>query len=199
MNKTEFLSELRKRLSGLPRDDADDRISFYAEMIDDRIEEGLSEEDAVSDIGTADEIAARVFSDIPLSKLVKEKIKKKRRFKAWEVVLLSLGSPIWISLLIAAFAVIFSLYVALWSVVVSLWAVFISFIGCAVGGVALLPIMAIYYNLPTALAAFSAGLVALGLAIFMLYGCKATVGGVLTLTKSILLWTKKLFIKKEEA
>ena len=34
--KREFLKDLRKRLSGLPRRDADERVSFYGELIDDR-------------------------------------------------------------------------------------------------------------------------------------------------------------------
>ena len=51
MNKQEFLSGLRKGLCGLPQDDIEERLSFYGEMIDGRIEEGLSEEEAVSEIG----------------------------------------------------------------------------------------------------------------------------------------------------
>ncbi len=199
MNKQEFLSELRKKLSGLPKNDTEERLSFYAEMIDDRIEEGLSEEDAVSEIGTVDGVATQIVSDVPLSKIVKEKIKPKRRLKVWEAVLLALGSPIWLSLLIAAFAIIFSLYVSLWSVIVSLWAAFASFIGCAIGGIVLLPIMIIFYNLPTGFASLSAGLVCAGLAIFMLYGCRAATKGTVLLTKKILLWIKKCFIKKEAA
>ena len=44
MNKQEFLAELRKGLSGLPQDDIEERLIFYDEMLEDRIEEGLSEE-----------------------------------------------------------------------------------------------------------------------------------------------------------
>ena len=47
MKKEAFLNELRSRLSGLPHGDLEDRISFYAEMIDARIEDGMSEEDAI--------------------------------------------------------------------------------------------------------------------------------------------------------
>ena len=42
MTKKEFLSALREKMAGLPKDDVDDRIAFYSEMIDDRMEEGLS-------------------------------------------------------------------------------------------------------------------------------------------------------------
>ena len=69
-----------------------------------------------------------------MGKLIKEKTPK-RRLGVWEIVLLVLGSPIWLSLLIAAFAVILSLYISLWAVIISFWAVFGSFIGCALGSI----------------------------------------------------------------
>ena len=50
MNKTEFLNELKDGLSGLPREDVEERLSFYGEMIDDRVEEGMTEEEAVAGI-----------------------------------------------------------------------------------------------------------------------------------------------------
>ena len=53
MNKQAFLERLRKALSGLPPKEQEERITFYSEMIDDRMEEGLSEEEeAVASIGT---------------------------------------------------------------------------------------------------------------------------------------------------
>lgn len=42
MNKQEFLTELRAKLSGLPTYDVEERLSFYGEMIDDRTEEGVT-------------------------------------------------------------------------------------------------------------------------------------------------------------
>ena len=53
MSKQEFLDQLRARLSGLPRQDVIERLNFYSEMIDDRMEEGLSEEDAKAMIAEA--------------------------------------------------------------------------------------------------------------------------------------------------
>ena len=133
MTKIGFLLALRDKLAGLPRTELEERLSFYSEMIEDRIEDGLTEEEAVADIGSVDEIAAQIVSDVPLSSLVKEKIKPKRELRTWEIVLLAVGSPIWFSLLIAAFSVVFSLYAALWAVVVSLWAAFGGMAAGAVG------------------------------------------------------------------
>lgn len=126
MSKQEFLAELKARLSGLPQSDIEERLTFFGEMIDDRIEEGLAEEEAVSAIGTVDEVAGQIVAETPLTKLVKERVKSKRTLRAWEIVLLVLGSPIWLSVLIAVFAVIFAVYVVIWSVIISLWAILAS-------------------------------------------------------------------------
>ena len=48
MRKQEFLSALKRSMKGLPKSEIDERISFYSEMIDDRVEEGFSEEEAVA-------------------------------------------------------------------------------------------------------------------------------------------------------
>ncbi|MCQ2440387.1 MAG: DUF1700 domain-containing protein [Clostridia bacterium] len=198
MNKQEFLVQLKKGLSGLPKDDIEERLTFYSEMIDDRMEEGLSEETAVRKIGTVDELISQIIADIPLTKIVKERITPKKKLSVWEIVLLVLGSPIWLSLLIAVFAVILSLYISLWSVIIALWAVFVSLIGCVLGGIAGGIVFACCGNVLTGIAMIGASLVCAGLSVFMFYGCKAVTKGILILTKKIAVWIKNCFIKKEE-
>ena len=199
MRKQEFLDALRARLSGLPKQEVEERLGFYAEMIDDRIEEGLAEEEAVSAIGSVNEIAGQIIADVPLAKIAKEKIKPKRRLRAWEIVLLALGSPIWISLAAAALAVIFAIYVSLWAVIISVWAAFGSLIAGALGGAAASVIFICQDNAFTGIAAIGAGIVCAGLAIFMFFGCKAATKGTLLLTKSIIFSIKKRLVGKEEA
>lgn len=199
MSKQEFLGLLRKGLSGLPQDDIEERLTFYSEMIEDRMEEGLSEEDAVAAAGSVDEIVAQVIADTPLAKIAKERIKPKRRLKRWETVLLVLGSPIWFSLAVAAFAVLFSLYVSLWAVIISLWAVFVSLAACSVGGVLACVIFAAGGNGASGVAMLAAGLACAGLTIFLFYGCRAAAKGALRLTKNVAIRIKNCFIRKEEA
>lgn len=199
MNKQEFLDRLKKGLSGLPEDDIEERLYFYREMIDDRIEEGLSEEEAVAELGSVDELVAQTVAETPITRLVKERIRPGRRLGAVEIVLLVLGSPIWLSLLLAVGAVTVSVYAALWSVIVSLWAVFAalsaSALACAAAGV--------YYAVSAGAAAVvlgvSAGAAAAGLAIFMFFICKAATKGTVYLTKAFAVWIKRCFIKKEVA
>ena len=199
MNKRDFLDRLRKGLSGLPRDDIEERLAFYSEMIDDRMEEGLSEEEAVSAIGSIDEIVAQVVADTPLAKIAKERIRSKRGLSVGEIVLLVLGSPIWLSLGITAFAVGVSAYAVLWSLIVSLWAVFASFVACAVGGILACVALAIGGNGASGVAVLAAGSICAGLSIFMFYGCKAATNGTVILTKKMAVWIRNCFIRKGEA
>ena len=199
MNKQEFLERLRASLNGLPSDDIEGRIAFYNEMLDDKIEEGMSEQEAVKSVGSIDEIVTCIVDDIPLTKLAKERIKPKKRLSAWEITLIVLGFPIWFSLLAALFAVVISLYAVLWCVIICLWAVFVSFIAAALGGIFAGVIFAAEGNLPTGAAMLGASLVCIGLSVFMFFGAKAATKGILILTKRLALKLKACFIKKGEA
>lgn len=199
MTKVEFLSVLQERLAGLPEQDLQERLSFYREMIEDRMEEGLSEEDAVLAVGSAEEIASQVIGETPLAKIAKERIKPNRRMRLWELLLLTLGSPVWLSLGIALFAVVLSLYLSLWAVVLSLWAVFVSLIVCAVAGVIGGILLACFRRLPAGLFMVGAGLVLGGLGIFLFFGCKASTKGTVLLVKNLVLWLKNKMMKKEDA
>lgn len=198
MGKQEFLAQLRKGLSGLPQDDIEECLTFYSEMLEDRMEEGLSEEEAVSAAGSVNEIVAQVVADIPLAKIAKEKIRPKRHLKAWETVFLAIGSPIWLSLGIAAAAVILALYVSFWSVIVSLWAVFASLAVCAVASIPMCVVLFTVGRGAPGLGLLAAGIVCAGLSIFMFFGCRETTKGILILTKKITITIKNCFIRKGE-
>ena len=193
MTKHKFLVSLKDRLSGLSKEAVEERLNFYREMIEDRMEEGLSEEDAVAETGSVDEIAAQIAADLSPATA------SKRRMNAWEIVFLLLGSPLWLSLLIAAFAVLLSLYASLWAVIVSLWAVFGSLAVCSMSCLAAGIIFACTGSSLTGLAATGAGCVCAGLAIFMLFGCRAATKGAALLTKSMAAWIKKRLPRKEDA
>ncbi|MBQ3048431.1 MAG: DUF1700 domain-containing protein [Oscillospiraceae bacterium] len=199
MNKQEFLSELSNWLSGFTQDEIDERVNFYSEMIDDRMEEGLSEEEAVRDIGTVDEIVSQIIEETPLVKIVKNKIKPKRKLNAWEIVLLIVGFPVWLPLLIATIAVVLSLYVSLWAVIISLWAAAVAVIGCAIGGIVAGIMFICTENALSGVAMIGAALACGGIAVFMCYGCNAATKGVLKLTKKIAIGIKNLFVRRERA
>lgn len=199
MLKQEFLNELRQGLNGLPQNDIEERIAFYSEMIDDRMEEGLSEEEAVNAIGPVQEIVTQTVADTPLTRIVKETIKPKRTLRAWEIILLVLGFPLWFPLLIAGMAILLSGYIVLWAALVCLWAIFA---GLCAGALASIAASAVYFangHVPTGIAAFGAALILAALSIFLFFGCKAASSGVVKLAKKIVLGVKSMFIRKESA
>lgn len=199
MTKLKFILALEKRLSSLPQGDIEQHLTFYSEMIEDRVEDGLSEEEAVTQIGSVEEIAVQILAEYPANETKAVAEKQKRNLKKWEVSLLILGSPLWISLLIAVLAVAFSVIVSAWSVVISLWAVFVSMAACAVA----LPIGAVCYfcvgDIYPGVAAIGIGLVCLGLAILFFYACKALTKGTAALTAKTVMLLMRLFTGKEKA
>lgn len=197
MTKMNFILSLHDKLSGLPQNEVEERLNFYSEMIEDRIEDGLDEEEAVSQIGDIDEIAEHIISEIPFVKIAKEKIKPKKNFKVWEIVLICLGSPIWASLLIAALAVVLSIYASWWAIVISLWAVFASIIACGFAGIAMGILYFCLGNIPNSLMMLGAGFVCAGLSLFTFMGGKVLTKLTVLLTKKIIIVIKKSFIKKE--
>lgn len=195
MTKLQFLFALHEKLTGLPKAEVEERLNFYCEMIEDRMEEGLTEEEAVCAVGSAEEIAAQIAQAIQPAKAPKTQVKDKRKWKTWEIVLLILGSPLWASLLIAAAAVIFALYISLWAVIISLWAVFAALaasgFGCVAAGIGVI----VSGNTASGLAMLGAGLVCAGLSVFAFPGCKAASRGTVLLTKKL----ATCFRKKEGA
>lgn len=194
MTKLDFIFALEKKLSTLSPEDVQEHLQFYIEMIEDRMEEGLSEEEAVAAVGTVDEIAAQIIENCS----PKQTVKQKRKYKTWEIVLLILGAPLWVPLLISAIAVVFSLYAVLWSVIISLWAVFVSFIGVAITGFASGAGLIFSNNPLGGIALIGSALVCTGLAILMFFVCKLATKGTIILTKKIILWVKNGFKRKEK-
>ena len=119
MNRQQFSRALARRLSNLPRGEIRERLAFYNEMIDDRMEEGLSEEEAVRAIGSIDALA-------PVSDATSESKRacvKEKRLSASEIVWMVIGAPIWLPLFLVALAVIGAVYAVLWSLVLAVWAI----------------------------------------------------------------------------
>ena len=199
MDKAQFLEELKKRLSGLPQDDLDERLLFYSEMIDDRVEDGLEEKDAVAGIGSVAVVAEQIMAEVPLSRLVKEKVRHRRGLRTWEIILLVLGSPVWIPLLTAAFAVCLSLYIVLWAVLISFWTVELSLAVCSVGGLFAAALCLIKGNPAGAGFMVGAGILCAGLGILLFFGCVGMTKGLLRLSGRILLRIKAMFMGKEKS
>lgn len=194
MTKNEFLNELRQGLCGFSEVDIQKSVEFYEEMIDDRIEDGMTEEEAVADIGNVRDVVSQILIEMPLPKLVKAKVKKSRRLEAWEVVLLILGSPIWVSLLVAFFSVIISLYMSGWAIIVTLYSADVAVMFTGIGGLlGAIPVL-ICGKWAAAGVLFGGGLACVGLSVLLFFVINLLTKGYVWLTKRILLWIKSLFI-----
>lgn len=199
MNKEDFLDELAKRLSGLPQEDIDERIAFYREMIYARMEEGLSEEEAIASIGSVDEVVRKIMAEYPLTTLVKDKVRPKRKLETWEIILLVLGFPLWFPLLIGAFAIVLSIYITIWAVIISLFAAdFSCLAGCLGGLVGIFQYLRVG-NFAGALFSVGAALVCAGVAILMFIACIYIAKTVIILTRKVVLAIKNSFVGKEVA
>lgn len=198
MNKNDFLTALRERLQGLPEEDISKSIDFYTEMIDDRVEDGMSEAEAVEAIGNVDEIISQILSEVSLPKLVKEKVKPKRALKAWEIVLLVLGAPLWIPLVATVILAALSIYLSIWSVIISLYVVAVTIAVCGIVFLAFAIALLFDGQLVPFGVLTGGGLVCIGLAILLFLGFNVVTKGILWVSKKALLGIKGLFIGKEK-
>ncbi len=198
MTKLEFLAALRGRLSGLPEEDLKRSVDYYSEIIDDRMEDGLSEQSAVEALGNMDEMISGILADTSLPKLVKAKAVTRRTLKIWEIILLCLGSPVWLSLLIAAASVIFAVYIVLWSFVAVVYAAVITFAAGTVAGIAEFIVFVAAGDLAQGVLFAGAALVCAGLTVLTFYAGNLTAKGVIILGKKILLGIKRCLIGREK-
>ena len=227
MNKQEFLEALRAGLTDLQEQELEEYLNFYGEILDDRMEEAIPEDDAVAELGSIESVIAKIKETIQsaqaenesesASELFEESedggldileaggenemrvttsVKKKKN--AGDIALLAVGFPIWGSLLIAAFAVVFSLFVSAWSVIAALWAAFGAFALSSVGGIVIGFLNVFGEQLALGFSMIACAIVLAGLAIFAFFGCKWATVGMVIATKKTALWIAKCFRRKEK-
>ena len=196
MTKLEFQIALCQALAGLPEEDICRTVEYYNEMIEDRIEDGVPEEEAVAAVGTVGEIAEQVLGELSLPKLIKNKLKPRRKLGGWEITLLILGFPLWFPLLMAAFSVLLSVYIAIWAVIVSLYAADLALACSALACVAACVAMLATGYGALALTSLGAACLLAGLTIFMLLGCNLAAKGLIALSRLFGRGVKRALIGK---
>lgn len=123
MNKREFTSALRDRLrkERVSREEIEDALTYYSEAIDDRMEDGMSEEDAVAALGEIEQAVASVCADRPVVRKAISRVCVSRTAIAVAIVLLVLGAIAWIPLVLALGVLAVAVYLAIWALIASLW------------------------------------------------------------------------------
>ena len=198
MNRKEFIDGLRDGLSGMPEHEMEERISFYNEMIDEHMANGESEETAIAAIGSVDAAVAQISSEIPLAKLVRDRVRPKKKVNVGLIILLVLGFPVWFPLALASLSIMFTVYLVIWVIIL---AFFIVDLALAIAAVATLPGAVIYLmssNVPCAVFAIGVGLICTGLAVLIFQGSAAMGGWLLRQTGNVLLSIKKALIGKDD-
>lgn len=135
MNKTQFCALLENKLKPyLSPKEMYKTLNFFEEMIDDRIDEGLSEEEAVSQLGDIDIIVDQILDEHNIGKkqtklvwrFVPRKIPKELGF-----IITVLLLPVWITI----FALGASLFIVILSIIFS---IVLTIIAIFIGGILLI-------------------------------------------------------------
>ena len=131
MDKTQFCALLGNKLKPyLSPKEMYKTLNFFEETIDDRIDEGLSEEEAVSQLGDINIIVDQILDE--------HNIGKKQTKLVWRFIPRELGF-INIVLLFPAWITIFSLIVSLFIVILSIiFSIVLTIIAIFIGGILLI-------------------------------------------------------------
>lgn len=201
MKRVEFLKELKARLWALPEADIQCSLDYYSEMIDDRMEDGLGEDEAVAAVGDLEEIVAQILQETPRPPVVVEPAKKakptKDNTKLWLILLLILGSPVWIPLAASAAATVLSVYVSLWTVVIVLYVVAVALVAAAIG--CIIGCFFMIGKFGAILVAVGAALVCAGLGILLFMLGNLAAKGMVALTKLAWQGVQSCFKGKERS
>ena len=199
MSRDAFIGELRHRMAGLPQETVERTVEYYGELIADSVEDGLTEEEAVSRLGSLDEIVASVVKDTPLAQIVQTRVQegKKKGISGWLILLLVLGAPVWLPVLIAVLAVLFALFIALWAVVIALWAVVAAVILTGLAAMVAGVVELCRLHLPQGLVLLGGGLVCLGLCALLFLLMKLITVGTVKLCRWLWVGIKSLFVGKK--
>lgn len=165
MTKEQFLSAVCARLQNVSALDRQRTLDYYSEMIDDRIEDGMSEQEAVAAMGDIDEAVGQLPHE-------------NERSGAGRAVALGVTSPVWAPLCIGLFTI-------MWSVVVALYA---AVVGVGVGVSALTALCLRYLfttELAQALLFFGSSLVCVGVMLLLGVAAGFVARFVVFLTKKI--------------
>ena len=122
MYKQDFLKEIKYKLKDFNHDETNKLIEYYDELINDYMDEGLKEEEAVLKLGNVDKIINDIKADLVIER---SKNKNTNSLKNFIIILSICTSPVLIPLGITFFVLFFVL-------IITLFVLFISFAGTSI-------------------------------------------------------------------
>ena len=156
MTKNEYLKMLKRELRPIKRAEREKSLAYFGELIEDRMEDGIPEETAVSELESVTDAAQRIISEASAQGFLKPKR------SVWEIILLVLGFPLWFPLLLTVAIVVFTMYAVVWILIGALILVSVSF---AVSGAAAVIGMFFSGSISAAFICLGVGLVLAGLGV----------------------------------
>ena len=131
-----WLNVFEEELSKLPKADRQKAIEFYREMIEDKIEGGMTEEEVVHSLGNPFDVAEKILKDNGIK--CKRVDTKEQEYVLVEKVKTKTGMPVWLAFILGFVGVplAIGLGAGWFSVLITFWAVFvamaISSVGCII-------------------------------------------------------------------
>ena len=186
MSKYEFLAEVQKRLSGMDRDDIKRSLDFYSEMIDDRVEEGLTEEEAVKALGPIDDIVAAIRGGEAAPEGEKAASESEKAAPVSSSDEKGDGFPSILSALLVTIRVLFVIgAVCLWTLAVSIMIAGVSTVAVAAGAMFVGIAKLFTDGVGASLFWVGGGVAAIGIGMAIITGARASFRGINALTRGV--------------
>lgn len=174
MTKNEFKKLLEQRIQVLETQERERILNFYEETIDDSIEDGCNEEEAVSKLGDLDMIVNDIFAENHIVKLQTstEKQSPIKKNRLYVLLFLIFTSPLWLALGTAVLTLLLSAYILVGCGYLMLTLISIIPVGVVIVSLIVLPFQ-IFRNIPYSMLVFGIALISTGLAFNILPNIKA--------------------------
>ncbi len=189
MTRDQFLDGLRQELHGLPRQEIEQTVHYYFEIIADRIEEGMTEEQAVAKMEPMHVIARRVLSDFKGNGV------PARKMSVFLITMLILGFPLWFPLLITGAAMMVVALTLIWVFVLTIWATCLGLFSGGMAAIITLLTGGFHSGMPF-IGQVGLGMAAMGLSIFLFYAAKGAIPLAMGATVSMVSWIKRAFVRR---
>ena len=196
MNKQEYLAQLRAALACLPEGEIEESVAFYTEMIDDRVADGLTEEEATAQLDDPKAAARAIIADLPVVPRAVVRTKQKNRALYWTLVIL--GSPLWLTLLLAAGMLVLAGLLTIWCLILGLWLLAAGLLAGGPLGIGVC-LWALAVGQPAyGVFELGSGLLCFGLGLFCLHGAVAASKTLMQVSRQWIAKAKEPFVKVKE-
>ncbi len=196
MNKHEFMEELKTKLSHMPYSEVERILSFYEESISDRIESGMSEEEAVSDMGDINSIESDIEGEFTIP--VINKVSGSKNKVLW-IILIILASPFWLTIASLIFALIITVVALAGSMLLMAFSVELVFATAGLAGILQGIFNMFHIGVPQGLALMAMGIASLGLLLVSIFPLITFTKFSFRVMLRMFKWIGSFFRKKDKA